>query len=561
MTMFAILCTLMLSSAPTQAQMETLRAPQTTRDPKAPDKKGTAIIRGKVTTTDNRPLRRVKVTIAAAELTESRSVSTNGQGVYEVKELPAGRYTITATRSGYLVLRYGQRRPREAGRPVQLADGQTIEHIDFALPRMAVIAGHVADEVGEPAANVTVFPMQMRYFRGKRRFVPLGTGARTDDTGQYRLIGLEPGDYWVMAWTRETWPMEGNPQESVGYAYTYFAGTANMADAQRIKVTFGQEVNGIDFSLVPGRVATVSGTATTSSGLPLGGEDISLGQEFSGPSFSSMFGWGGTKVNPDGTFTIKNVSPGEYKLSVRSPGDRERPPEGAALTVTVSGADIEGVTLVTGATGTIAGRIITDTGELPPFGSKARVAAQPVDRTNTYQTFSEDNGRVRDDGSFEVTGAIGPVQISLYPIPNGWTIKSIDYDARDFSILPLEVRNGQKIDGVTIVLSNKLPTVGGTLTDEKLKPAEGTVILFPDDAARWIENPRSVRTARPDQAGRFEFPLTPAGDYLLAAVEYVQDGDWFDPEFLQGLRDHARKISVAEQGTVEPVTLVLKKEQ
>ncbi len=558
--MVAILCTLMLSGAPVQAQMESLRPPQTTRDPKVGEKKGTAAIRGRVTTIDNRPLRRVRITVAAAELTESRSVSTNGQGIYEVKDLPAGRYTITATRSGYLVLRYGQRRPREAGRPVQLADGETIEHIDFALPRMAVIAGRVADEIGEPAANVTVFPMQMRYFRGKRRLVPLGSGARTDDTGQYRLIGLEPGDYWVMAWTRETWPMEGNPQESIGYAYTYFGGTANFADAQRIKVAFGQEVSAVDFSLVPGRVATISGTATTASGLPLGGEDISLAQEFSGPSFSSMFGWGGTKVNPDGTFTIKNVPPGEYKLSVRSPGDKDRPPEGAAITVTVSGPDLEGVTLVTGATGSIAGRIVTDTGELPPFGSKARVAAQPVDRTNTYQTFSEDNGRVRDDGSFEVTGAIGPVQISLFPIPNGWTIKSIDYDGHDFSVLPLEVKNGQKLEGITIVLSNKLPTVAGTLTDEKLKPAEGTVILFPEDTARWTDNARSIRTARPDQSGRFEFQLIPAGDYLLSAVEYVQDGDWFDPEFLQELREHARKISVVEQGAVEPVALVLKKE-
>jgi hypothetical protein len=561
--MLMLLCTLMLSAAPAQAQVQTETAkPRTApRDPAIGEKKGTAVLRGKVTTIDDRPLRRVRITVAAAELTESRSVSTNAQGIYEVKDLPAGRYTITATRSGYLVLRYGQRRPREAGRPVQLAEGQTLEHIDFALPRMAVIAGRITDEVGEPAANVTVFPMQLRYFAGKRKFVPLTGGVRTDDTGQYRLIALEPGDYWVMAWTRETWPMEGNPEESVGYAYTYYGGTATVADAQRVKVAFGQEVNSVDFALVPGRVATISGTATTASGFPLAGEDISLGQDFIGPNFSSSFGWGGAKVNPDGSFTLKNIPPGEYKLSVRSPGDKDHPPEGAATTVMVTGADVEGVMLVTGAMGSISGRIVADTGEVPPFGStKPRINAMPVDRGNTYQTFSQDNGRVREDGTFEVTGAIGAVQISLSPVPSGWAIKSIDYDGRDYSILPLQVRNGQKLDGVTIVLSNRLPTLSGTLVDDRLQPAAGTVILFPEDSAKWADNPRSIRTTRPDQSGAFEFRLVPAGEYLMAPVEYVQEGDWYDPEFLQGLREHATKLTIGEQGTPERVALTLKKE-
>ena len=57
-----------------------------------PDKKGTAIIRGRVTSADSgRPLRRVQIRVSAAELTESRTVSTNSQGRYELRDLPAGR--------------------------------------------------------------------------------------------------------------------------------------------------------------------------------------------------------------------------------------------------------------------------------------------------------------------------------------------------------------------------------------------------------------------------------------------------------------------------------------
>ena len=56
----------------------------------------------------------------------------------------AARYRVQVTRSGYLPLDYGQRRPGELGRPVELADGQVHRAVDFALPRMSVITGQSA---------------------------------------------------------------------------------------------------------------------------------------------------------------------------------------------------------------------------------------------------------------------------------------------------------------------------------------------------------------------------------------------------------------------------------
>src|SRR5262249_36319993 len=158
---------------------------------------------------------------------------------------------------------------------------------------------------------------QLRYFRGRKRMVPIGGQVRTDDTGQYRLLGLEPGDYYVMATTRETWTNEANEKEKVGFGTTYFGGTTSIGDAQKIKVGLGQEVSGIDFPMVPGRAGTIKGTATTSFGQALGGESVNINQEFVGPGQSSSFGFGGGKVAADGTFTVKDVAPGEYKLSVR----------------------------------------------------------------------------------------------------------------------------------------------------------------------------------------------------------------------------------------------------
>src|SRR5437867_874726 len=65
------------------------------RDPNAPRKTGTAIVRGRVVAADTgQPLRRAQVRFMAAELRENRLATTDVDGRYEIKELPAARYTI-----------------------------------------------------------------------------------------------------------------------------------------------------------------------------------------------------------------------------------------------------------------------------------------------------------------------------------------------------------------------------------------------------------------------------------------------------------------------------------
>jgi hypothetical protein len=390
---------------------------------------------------------------------------------------------------------------------------------------------------------------------------------RTDDTGEYRLIALEPGEYYVMGTTRDTWTVDGDDTQRVGFGPTYYTGTLVVANAQPVKVGLGQENSGIDFGMVPGRVAKITGTAVSGSGAPLAGESIELAQEFAGPGFSSTFGFAGGKVAADGSFTIRDVSPGEYRLSVRSPGDKDRPAEAATMVVSVLGADIEGVSLVTGAGGTLSGRVITDEGVAPPLGgsalgsgrldSRMRVLLTPQEPDTTPQRFTPDNGRLKDDGTFEVTDAIGANRISIAPLPSGWALKTIEYDGKDYADLPIEVRHAQRIEGVTIVISNKLPTIRGRLADEKGQPAAGVVVLFPADSAKWSEQSRLVKTARPDPSGTFEIRLVPSGDYLIVALDYAQTGSWNDPEFLKALEEKATKFSVVE-GRDATVNLTLR---
>src|SRR5688572_33006071 len=82
---------------------------------------GTAIVRGRVLTQAGTPLRRAMVTISEGAL--RRQTTTDIDGKYQFAELPAGRFSLNASKAGYVGLQYGQRRPNQPGTPVVVAAG------------------------------------------------------------------------------------------------------------------------------------------------------------------------------------------------------------------------------------------------------------------------------------------------------------------------------------------------------------------------------------------------------------------------------------------------------
>ena len=164
---------------------------QTTPPRDTPTAQRLGTIRGQVTNAAGEPLHRVRVALNAPAPNPPSSV-TDTRGEFEITSVPSGSYYLTATRAGYLTIQYGQRRPREAGRTIQVKPGDSVEGINFALPRGAVLAGTITDDIGEPYQGVRVEAVELRYVRGRR--VPVqAASAITNDLGQYRLSGLQPG--------------------------------------------------------------------------------------------------------------------------------------------------------------------------------------------------------------------------------------------------------------------------------------------------------------------------------------------------------------------------------
>lgn len=523
------------------------------RDQSPAAQAGTAAIRGRVFAGDtNRPLRRARIAVSAPELgSDSRNTSTDADGRYEVTGLPAGRYTLRVTRSGYLSVRYGQRRPLEPGKPLQLLDKQVLENVDFSLPRMSLITGRVTDEFNDPIEGVNVYAHRSMYLNGRRQFVPTGSSSvRTDDAGHYRLLGLAPGSYLVTASTRETWTVNRNGvQQVMGYAPTYFPGTTRASDARRVTLRLGQEAVNTDFSLVPGRAGTVSGTAFDSAGRPY--SNVSVRDEVRGDNFASFGTVASATVGSDGTFTIRNVPPGEYKVQASSGRDNPNT-DVAVLPIVVDGVDVDNVSLIGSAGGTVAGQVLTEEGA-PPAIPRLRITV--TDRTSgqpdpmVLGAFRNPGAaEVGLDGTFTINGVFGRSRLRT-TLPDEWAVKAVMHDGRDIAELPIELRSGETLSGVQVIVTKRVTSLTGQLVDDKGAPlADGSVIVFAEDSAKWVEDSRFVRSSRPDQSGRWRIRGLPPGDYLAVAVDTVEDGQWNEPEYLESIRRYSQKVTLVEAG-------------
>ncbi len=534
------------------------------RDTERKDVKGTAVLKGRVVAGESgKPLRRARITIRAPELgSESqRTTSTNLDGRYEFKDLPAARYRVSVTRGGYLGLDHGQRRPGEIGRPVQLADGQVLDKIDFALPRMSTITGRVTDESGEPIEGVRIFATRMMFFEGRRRLVPIGTSSiQTDDEGEYRISRLSPGNYYVMATTKETWTVTENGQDRlVGYMPTYFPGATTATEARRVTLAVGQAASAIDFSLMPGRTAKVSGTAVDSRQRPFA--RVSMSEEVRGLGFASFGAGPAANVAADGTFTIPNVPPGEYTISAsRREGDPLGPPEVAIATIFVDGNDIDNLTLTGSAGGKVSGRVIVE-GEAPPKMSSVLVSVRQLLRNQPspvvlgLQRSNREPG-VKEDGTFVAENVFGRAHFQV-TLPDGWMLKAVTREGRDIADAPIELGSGEELTDVEVVISSRVTVVGGRLEDDRKLPIrDATVVVFDADTEKWFESSRRVRATRPDQDGQWQVKGLPSGEYLAVALDYVEDGAWNDPEYLDALKQDAVRVTIGD-GSSQTVALKL----
>jgi protocatechuate 3,4-dioxygenase beta subunit/predicted aconitase with swiveling domain len=496
--------------------------------------------------------------------------ATDNDGRYEFRRLPSGPYTVVASRPGFVTREYGQRRDSAAGEPIDLRPGEWLERIDISLPLTGAIAGRLVDDGGDPVEGASVRVMQVRYESGRRRLVDVSSvrPRRTDDLGRYRIYGLQPGEYIVSAVVGQMFPALQRtpgfpfviPQDPIadlsGYATTYLPGTPTPGDAQRVTVELSQNVLGADFALVRVPMARVAGTAFDAAGKPASGNVLMTPTGRSGFVASAPVV---PQVQSDGAFEFQNVAPGEYIVQASS-GLRTPTTEGefAAEHVTVNGTDITGLILRMSRGSAIEGHITLEGQGTPDvvhaieLTRAIALSARPIDVDRSPPIGNSSNPssiHIFSDLTFRTAGISGPRVFRLTRAPREWALKAVLLNGVDVTDTPIAFGTSeQSVSDLEVVLTDRASEVSGRVTDTRGRGvADCTVVVFATASSFWSQpESRFLAMARSDRDGTFGAGGLPPGQYYVAAVDRLLEGEWQDPDVLASLVPGSTSVILAE---------------
>jgi Carboxypeptidase regulatory-like domain len=494
---------------------------------------GSSAVTGRVTEAgSNQPVRNAHVHAASPALPGGRDTYTDGDGAYVFRDLPTGAYSIAVNKIGWVNTSFGQTRPRDAGRAIDVAAATTAEHIDIVMMRGGVIAGRITDEFGDPLPSTSVMAMRYQMMQGTRRLTPANS-RQTNDLGEFRLFGLAPGQYFLTATRRNNQPGANDAGEV--YAATYYPGTASVAGAQSLTIAQGQTMSGMNMMLLAVRPVRVSGTVTSASGQSLAGMPIIAGVRMGNGTMAPTAG----PIGPDGSFTLNGLSAGDYILRVRAGNG-----EFGAMPLTVGSSDMTGVQMVTSPPTKVTGHVIVDPGELGTLkGSTFRLGTPAADADEASLAGGQ-GAQVKDDFTFELS--VNPGHVFIRSNTNGWFLRSVKVRGLEILDTGVEVRPNEPIGGVEVVLTHRQPELGGVVKDAIGEPTRAAyVVVFAKDPARWTYLSRYVRIGRPNPLSKYRV-LIPPGDYYATAVDFMEPGQETDPDFLERLRGHAVAFSLQD---------------
>ena len=497
---------------------------------------GSGTVRGTVVSSNTgAPLHRVQITLSGGTQPIPPAV-TDTRGEFEIPNVPAGVYTVTARRSGYLTTQYGQRGSEERGRPVSVSAGEVVRRIDFSLVRGAVIAGTISDDVGMEYPGVRVDALEFRYMRGRRIPVTAAT-TTTNDLGQYRLSGLPPGSYLIRASTMDTWT---NNEGTASYAFvpTFYPGVNALSDSETITVAASQEQASLNFALRPGRTARIIGSFEASN-MPISGQAISLSltARTIGNAIFSNAGAGSTRTDSNGAFEFRNLAPGEYTVSTG--GDKDR----GTVTVMLSAGDEREVVIGPRQQTPVTGNVRAES-DRPPRVALTRLRVVSIAADPDYVppfTFAPTTSNVAADGTFRYADLVGAYLFRVEGLPDDWILSAVTMAGNDLTDVPLDLGPGRPARGpLQLTVTNRAAGLTGKVVDADDRPApDATILVFASDASRWTAASRFIKIARPRADGQFTVSGLIPGRYLAVARASIEDGQWEDPAFLKSLVDSA----------------------
>jgi hypothetical protein len=516
------------------------------------------------------------VTLAAEAATTSMMTTRDGRFLF--RDLAGGKYSISASRPGYIASGYGKLGPADRQRPFELREGERALDLSIPLWPFGVIHGLVTDEKGQPVVGCTVRALRKRFVGAKSGFWPEVSG-RTDDRGMYRFSNLLPGDYLLA--------VQGEPQSSTkstaGYPSTFYPSVIAAGAATELTVTSGGELGPFDITITDEKMVRLSGLVRS-----LRSDSVTVVVTRDSNNDGRLVDMDVMRVRTDAQhrFSVSGLAPGAYTLEVLDfprdsfgspffriaeglfraegtgpplgsgqplPATTEAPTLWARRRVEIGDRDLANVEIDLAPATPLRGRVVFD-GARP---EAARLLSTPVMLMDVSgRELRMPASRIEADGRLAFWGVPPGRYVLVFPFgPIGYAPVSLALNGRVLEGDVLDVSDDAASPELIVTMAEIGGTVSGSVVAADGRAAStATVILYPQDRRTWpllSQASHRLRSTATSRDGRFMIATVPPGDYYVLAIDGPLPERWRTPEYLGAVTSLARKAALSRgQGAV-----------
>jgi len=492
---------------------------------------------------DGHPLGRARVTLREArDPRKLESIITEDDGKFVFENVPAGKYSLTGAKRGYISASYDQH--DQFSTAIVTGAGVETESLELKLAPNAVIWGKVLDEAGDPVRHAMVTLYNEDHQEGVDQIRVRG-GTQTDDLGIYELPSLAPGKYFVSAratpWYAVHPPSSSGGQEKiavdrsldVAYPLTYYADVTDADSATPIPVKGGERLQvEIHLNPVPSLRLLFRVPGDTQHGFA-----VPVLEQPAFDAFTFVQAGGVNQVSP-GVFEMTGIPAGQYDIRMRGQGTN----------LQINGIDLNK-----------DGEQI-DTTAAEPLCS-LRVSVKIPGESAVPKGFSIGlRAKRRSLAGFHPLDEKGETEIT--DVPAG-RYDVVVWGARKPYAIVRMTAEGAEVSGHSIILnagasaSASVSLVAGSVEVNGIATKAGKgfpgamVVLVP----RNPEGNRDLfRRDQSDLDGTFSLHNVVPGSYSVLAIENGWDLDWSQPAVIAAYARRGHALDVRDTGTVLNLT-------
>jgi protocatechuate 3,4-dioxygenase beta subunit len=494
------------------------------------------------------PARSDSTTPSSVREIPEQVILTDATGRYEFPDLAPGSYWVSAEKTGFMDT--SARGRMMDMRSVELGSAQKLANVNFRLAESAVVTGRVLNEDGEPMAHVLISLLRRNHTLRGISLEP-DLEAQTNDLGEYRVFGLKPGSYFILASLMESGTRivrTGAVQKQLIYPPLFYPSVRDQEDAAQLNLVGGSEERA-DFRFAPVVASTIRGRVLNrprdSSGKPAAIRLVDISGAGTLPQQMPHT----AQVLPDGTFELSGVTVGKHTLVATtvdrptlrsSPGETASSPSQSYLgqaVVSTSEADTNGVEITLEAVNDrIRGRLVLDNPKVSRGGLTLGLKPLSDADSSLLASAAEASASVSENGEFTLKAPLpGIYMVDVSASADGYQdfyLKSVLVDGADVTNTGMKfpVSNNSSMD---ILLASDGAHITGIVTDDKNQPIpSASVVLIPESQFRNRLDLYLVDQS--DQYGRFEFRGVMPGSYTALLIPAgAEEGIFLDPEYVK----------------------------